>query len=231
MQISSRTVWKFSPSLFSVTRYQFNGVQPWSMPHKYCPKCSFFVFPVLLFRILYIVIFNQGKGKGHQRTGHEGPEGEQKYSSTLSLTSALDMVGGQRHAPAALLLGKRPGAHCIGGWVGLRAGLGGCGKSHLPPGFDPRTVQPIASRYIDWATAVSYIQLRSNYIIERERFVWGLLNDVQRRIVEWPNDESDRIWKEAVVALPRLSRRLRGVTEKSHGQPNRDSRISLFLQR
>ena len=35
-------------------------------------------------------------------------------------------VGGQRHAPAALLPGKRPGTHCIGGWVGPRAGLDGC---------------------------------------------------------------------------------------------------------
>jgi len=32
----------------------------------------------------------KGKGKVHPRTGHEGPEGEQRYSSTLSLTSALD---------------------------------------------------------------------------------------------------------------------------------------------
>jgi hypothetical protein len=30
-------------------------------------------------------------------------------------------VGGQRHAPAALPPGKRPGTHCIGGWVGPRA--------------------------------------------------------------------------------------------------------------
>jgi len=44
-------------------------------------------------------------------------------SSTLPLTSALDRVGGQRHAPAALAPGKRPGTHFIGGWVGLRAGL------------------------------------------------------------------------------------------------------------
>ena len=33
------------------------------------------------------------KGKDHPRTGHEGPEGEYKYSSTLSLTSALDGGG------------------------------------------------------------------------------------------------------------------------------------------
>jgi hypothetical protein len=34
--------------------------------------------------------------------GHEGPEGEQRYSSTLSSTSALDRVGGQRHVQASL---------------------------------------------------------------------------------------------------------------------------------
>ena len=30
------------------------------------------------------------KGKAHPRTRHEGPDGECRYSSTLSLTSALD---------------------------------------------------------------------------------------------------------------------------------------------
>ena len=46
----------------------------------------------------------QGKGKGkvHPRTGHENPEEEQMYSYTLPWTSALDGVGVQRHAPAAL---------------------------------------------------------------------------------------------------------------------------------
>ena len=38
------------------------------------------------------------------------------------------MVGGQRHAPAALPPGMRPGTHCIEGWVGHRAGLDGRGK-------------------------------------------------------------------------------------------------------
>jgi hypothetical protein len=37
-------------------------------------------------------------------------------------------MGGQRHAPAALPPRKKPGTHCIGGWVGLNAGLEGCGK-------------------------------------------------------------------------------------------------------
>ena len=53
-------------------------------------------------------------------------------------------VDGQGHAPVALPPGKRPGKHCIGGWVDSRAGLNGCGKSRPPPGFDPRTVQPVA---------------------------------------------------------------------------------------
>ena len=59
----------------------------------------------------------KGKGKVHRKTGHE-------YSSTLSLTSAKDGVGGQRHAPAALPR-EMPGTHCIGGWVGPRTGLDG----------------------------------------------------------------------------------------------------------
>jgi hypothetical protein len=50
-----------------------------------------------------------------------------------------------------------PGTHCTGGWVGPRAGLDKCGKSRPPPGFDPRTVQPVVSRYIDWATRPTFI--------------------------------------------------------------------------
>ena len=38
-------------------------------------------------------------------------------------------AGGQRHAPADLPSGKRPGTQCTGDWVGHRAGLGGYGKS------------------------------------------------------------------------------------------------------
>jgi hypothetical protein len=51
--------------------------------------------------------------KVHFRTGHESPEGEYRYSATVSLTSALDGVGDQCHVPAALPLGKRPGTHCM----------------------------------------------------------------------------------------------------------------------
>jgi hypothetical protein len=43
--------------------------------------------------------------------------------------------------------------------MGPRVGLDGCGKSRHPPGFDPRTVQPVASRYTDWAIAAHTIRL------------------------------------------------------------------------
>jgi hypothetical protein len=49
----------------------------------------------------------QGKGKVLPRTGHESPE-EMRYSCTLSLTSALDRVCGQRHTPDGFTSGKTP---------------------------------------------------------------------------------------------------------------------------
>jgi hypothetical protein len=78
----------------------------------------------------------KGKGKAHPRTGHEVPEWKQRYSSTLSLTSALDEVGGERHAPTALPL-ERSGTHCRGGWVGPTTGLDGCGKSYSQRDLTP----------------------------------------------------------------------------------------------
>jgi hypothetical protein len=49
--------------------------------------------------------------------------------------------------PRPLYLREGPGTHCTGDWLGPRAGLDVCEKPRLPPGFDPRTVQPVASHY------------------------------------------------------------------------------------
>ena len=62
-------------------------------------------------------------------------------------------MGVQRHAPSALPPGKKPGTHCTEGWVGLRADVDWCGKTSPTLRFDPRTVQPVASRYTDRAIA------------------------------------------------------------------------------
>jgi len=58
-------------------------------------------------------------------------------------------VGGQRHAPAALAPGKTryPLYRRLGGPQGRS---GQVRKIWSPPGFDPRTVQPVASRYTDY---------------------------------------------------------------------------------
>ena len=70
------------------------------------------------------------KVRGHPRTGHEGLGVEERYSSILSLTSVLDRSGWSTPRLGRLALRERPGTHFRGGWVGPRAGLEGCGKSH-----------------------------------------------------------------------------------------------------
>ena len=71
-------------------------------------------------------------------------------------------VGGQRHAPAALPLGKTP-------YPLYRRLDGPQGRSRRvrkispPPGFDPRTVQPVASRYSDCASPSLHIVSNSSF--------------------------------------------------------------------
>ena len=89
------------------------------------------------------------------------------------MTTALEGGEGSASRPGRCLPRERPGTHCTGGWVGPRAGLERCGKSRPPPAFDPRTVQPVASYYTDWATRPTlglsvdvkapYIPLRFSY--------------------------------------------------------------------
>ena len=45
------------------------------------------------------------------------------YSSILSLTSTLDVVGGYRHVLTTFIPEKGPGTHYIGGWVDSSARL------------------------------------------------------------------------------------------------------------
>ena len=53
--------------------------------------------------------------------------------------------------------------------MGLRAGLDKCGKSRPPPGFDPRTVQPVANRYTDYAIPAPRVLATGNVILIFER--------------------------------------------------------------
>ena len=58
--------------------------------------------------------------------------------------------------PALTLPRERTSTHFTGGWVGPRAALKGR-KFSSPPGFRSRTVQPVVSRYTDWATGPTLI--------------------------------------------------------------------------
>jgi len=58
-------------------------------------------------------------------------------------------VSGQRHALTALLSGKTR-YPLYGRLVGPQGPSGQVQKISPSPGFDPRTVQPVASRYIDY---------------------------------------------------------------------------------
>ena len=71
---------------------------------------------------MYIVQLH-GKCKVRPRTGHEGPVGEWIFRSTFSLTSALDGVGVQRHAPVVLFPGMtRYPSYRMLGWPKGRSG-------------------------------------------------------------------------------------------------------------
>ena len=93
-------------------------------------------------------------------------KGLSMYTSTLSLTSALDGVGRQRHAPAALHPGeiRYPLCRRLGGPQGR---FGRVWKISPTPGFDPRTVQPVASRYTDWAIPAYEILLKKSEQINK----------------------------------------------------------------
>ena len=65
------------------------------------------------------------------RTGRTAHRGSRGIALLFLDQQHWKGVRGQRHAPAALYPRERPGTHCTGGWVGPRAVVDRCGKSHL----------------------------------------------------------------------------------------------------
>ena len=112
-----------------------------------------------------------GKGKGHPTTGHEGPEGEQMYSSTLPSTSALDEGGWSAPRPGRFTPGKDP--YPLYRRLGGPQGRSGRVRKILPPpGFDPQ------SRYTDRAMPAAVQQVRT-VISTQQREEFGQLPQVE----------------------------------------------------
>ena len=94
-----------------------------------------------------------GKGEAQPRTGHEDPDGEKRYSSTLSFISTLNVGGWSKPNPGRFTPGTEP--------VPILKGVGWAPEL----GLEPRTVQPVASRYTTELSrvCVSLCQQGSNY--------------------------------------------------------------------
>jgi hypothetical protein len=82
---------------------------------------------------------------------HEGVLGEWRYSSTHSLTSALDRSECSASRPGRFTISERvPGTHWIWGWVGPRAVLDTVAKRKIPSpcrDSNPRSSSPVVQRY------------------------------------------------------------------------------------
>jgi hypothetical protein len=87
--------------------------------------------------------------KVHPSTDHEGPEWECRYSSTLSLTLALDGGGEWSKLRPGRFTPIKTRYPLYGRLGGSRSGR--VQKISPSPEFDPRTSQPVASRSIDYA--------------------------------------------------------------------------------
>jgi hypothetical protein len=75
--------------------------------------------------------------------------------ATLSLTMALGGGGWPMSCRSHFTPWEETRYPFVGGWVGPRARQDRCGKSP-PLGFNPRTVQPVASCYTNWAIPAHY---------------------------------------------------------------------------
>ena len=125
-------------------------------------------------------IKGKGKSKVCTRIGHEGPHVEYRYSSTLSLISALDGGGCLTPRPGRITTGKGTRYPLCRRLNGPQGRSGRARKTSFLPGFDPRTIQPVLSGYTDcsipnahniftyicWNTNLSAKYLTVSYVLD-----------------------------------------------------------------
>jgi len=116
----------------------------------YKTQTDYFILP--LYHFIWTVFapdFIQKNDKVHPRTRHIGPEGEQRYSSTLSLTSALDAGGWSTPRPSRFTPAKESRYQLYRRLGGLQGWFGPVRQITPPPGLYLWTVQAVASRCSD----------------------------------------------------------------------------------
>ena len=104
----------------------------------------------------------KGKGKGHRTTWYESTT-QYEYSSTLSLTPALDVGGWSMPRPGSFTSWKQTSYPLYRRLCGPQGRDEPMMIISPPQGFDPQTVQLVASRYTDWAIPVSITQLSNTH--------------------------------------------------------------------
>jgi hypothetical protein len=116
------------------------------------------------------------RGRSHSRSGHEDPEEEWGYSSTLSLTSPLDRAGWSTLSPSRFTPEKETRHRLYRRLGGLQSRCGWVRKISPPRGFDPHTTQPVASRCIDWViAALLLVNALTNVLYWRKRH-WQIVD-------------------------------------------------------
>jgi hypothetical protein len=135
----------------------------------------------------------KGKGKVvpvlNQAPRHEDVLGEWRYSSTHSLTSAVDGDDWSASRPGRFTPREgAPGTHWIGGWVGPRAVLDAVVKRKIPSSrreSNPRTqiVQPVAQRYTDWAITALFPDMYWLHLLEQADHKTMSLDHWEKRIL------------------------------------------------
>ena len=83
----------------------------------------------------------------------------------LSLTSAIDRSGWSAPRPGRFTPGERPRYPLYRRLFGSQGRSGRVWNISPTPGFDPRTVQPSASRYTDWANVTHHYKTDNKYFI------------------------------------------------------------------
>jgi hypothetical protein len=92
---------------------------------------------------------------GHPITGHQGPRGGAEVELYSFSTSALEGSGWSAPRPGRFTPEKDP-VPIVQVAVWAPGPVWTYAKNLAPPGFDPRTIQPVVSRYTDCATRPTF---------------------------------------------------------------------------